>query len=115
MAAEVILGSLDLPVEFIAASERWGVHKPSPEFFARVASELALAPAGIAYVGDRVDNDVLPAKAAGMVSVFLKRGPWGYIHADLPESDQADINVSTLDEIEPALTAWNAANGRGQR
>ena len=45
----------------LATSAAWGVEKPSPAFFARIASELALPPAAIAYVGDRVDNDVTPA------------------------------------------------------
>jgi FMN phosphatase YigB (HAD superfamily) len=30
-------------------------------------------------VGDRLDNDIRPALAAGMVAVFLRRDPWGYI------------------------------------
>ena len=61
-------------------SAAWGLHKPDPAFFARVAAELGLPPAAIAYVGDRVDNDVRPAAAAGMVAVFVRRGPWGWIH-----------------------------------
>jgi HAD superfamily hydrolase (TIGR01549 family) len=106
-AAEAILGALELPVELIAASERWGVHKPEPAFFARVAAELGLATAAIAYVGDRLDNDVLPARAAGMVSVFLKRGPWGHIHAARPEAALAAIRIRSLSELEPKLAAWN--------
>ena len=35
----------------------------------------------VAYVGDRVDNDVLPAAAAGLFTVHLRRGPWGVIQA----------------------------------
>ena len=38
-------------------------------------SELRLRPSEIAYVGDRVDFDVLPAAAAGMFTVHLRRGP----------------------------------------
>ncbi|WP_412530334.1 HAD hydrolase-like protein [Burkholderia lata] len=35
----------------------------------------------MACVGDRLDNDVEPARQAGMVSVFLLRGPWAQIQS----------------------------------
>jgi FMN phosphatase YigB (HAD superfamily) len=47
-----------------------GAQKPSLAFFARLAERAALPPSKIAYVGDRLDNDVLPARDAGMVAVF---------------------------------------------
>ncbi len=75
-----------LPVDWVTTSAGWGVAKPDPAFFVRVASEVGAAPEHIAYVGDRVDNDVLPARRAGMLAVHLRRGPWGVIHADRPES-----------------------------
>ena len=95
-------------VDVVASSAAWGVEKPSPEFFARVASAAGVAPSEVAYVGDRVDNDVLPAKAAGMVAVFLRRGPWGYVHATWPEAATADVRVESLAELPAALAAWGA-------
>jgi FMN phosphatase YigB (HAD superfamily) len=50
-----------------------------------------------------VDNDVLPAKAAGMTAVFLRRGPWGYVHGAWPEADSADLRISSLSELPDAL------------
>ena len=38
-------------------------------------------PTEIAYVGDRLDNDVRPAAAAGMVAIFIRRGPGRWIQA----------------------------------
>ena len=67
-------------VDFVGSSARWEVEKPAPEFFARVLDEAGFAPEQTAYVGDRVDNDVVPALAAGMVAVHIRRGPWGYLH-----------------------------------
>jgi FMN phosphatase YigB (HAD superfamily) len=86
-------------VDFIASSERFGVEKPAPGFFARVAELAGAAPEKIAYVGDRVDNDVVPALAAGMVAVHVRRGPWGY----LQEPPAAAICISSLDELPGAL------------
>jgi HAD superfamily hydrolase (TIGR01509 family) len=92
-------GELRPLVDAAASSESLGVAKPSPAFFARVA-ELADAPPGrIAYVGDRVDNDVLPAIASGMVAVHIRRGPWGH----LQQAPDAAIRIRTLDELPEAL------------
>jgi len=83
----------------VASSERWGVEKPDPAFFARVV-ELAGVPAErIAYVGDRSDNDVGPAIAAGMVGVHIRRGPWGH----LQEPPEGAIRIDSLDELPGAL------------
>ena len=86
-------------VDFVGSSAAWGVEKPASEFFARIAAEAALEPSAIAYVGDRVDNDVLPALAAGMVAVHIRRGPWGHLHDPPPEA----VRIRTLDELPDAL------------
>lgn len=86
-------------VEVLGSSERWGVAKPEPAFFARIADVLVLPPERIAYVGDRVDYDVEPALAAGMVAVHIRRGPWGYLHTPPP----AAIPIASLDELPEAL------------
>lgn len=64
-AVEPLLGELLEPGELIGVSESWAVSKPDPRFFARVIAEVGFPAAEIAYVGDRVDNDVVPALAAG--------------------------------------------------
>lgn len=100
--SEAALAALGLPVSFVASSARWGVEKPAPEFFARVAAAAGAAPGRIAYVGDRLDNDVLPAWRAGMYAVLIRRGPWGHLHAQRPEARHADAVIDTLMEL-PAL------------
>lgn len=101
LQARRALEAMDLPVDSIRTSDEWGVEKPRPEFFARVAELTGVPPSGIAYVGDRLDNDVLPAADAGMRPVLIRRGPWGYLHADRPEAARVDV-VDSLHEL-PAL------------
>jgi FMN phosphatase YigB (HAD superfamily) len=97
------LASLGVHADVFGSSAAWGVAKPSPLFFRRLAEELDLAPADVAYVGDRFDNDVAPATSAGMVAVFVRRGPWGVLHADRPEASAARLRVDTLAELPDAL------------
>jgi HAD superfamily hydrolase (TIGR01549 family) len=74
------LRALGTVVDAIAMSDELGVQKPDPEFYRRGLELLGgPPPADVAYVGDRLDNDVIPAGAAGMRPVWLRRGPWGII------------------------------------
>jgi FMN phosphatase YigB (HAD superfamily) len=90
-------------LDFVASSASLGVAKPDPAFFAAVARLADTPPERIAYVGDRLDNDVLPARAAGMVGVHVRRGPWGYVHARRPEAAQADLRIDSLTDLLPGL------------
>jgi HAD superfamily hydrolase (TIGR01509 family) len=94
-AEEMLRGHLDV----LGSSERWGIEKPAQAFFLRLAEAVELSPSEIAYVGDRVDNDVAPALAAGMTAVHVRRGPWGYLHEPPAEA----IRIKSLDELEGAL------------
>ncbi|MEU8395983.1 HAD family hydrolase [Nonomuraea sp. NPDC048892] len=97
------LVAMDLPVDSVHTSDGWGVAKPEPGFFAKVAAVAGREPAEILYVGDRLDNDVLPAAAAGMRTALLRRGPWGFLHAERPQAQAADVIADDLHAILPAL------------
>jgi HAD superfamily hydrolase (TIGR01549 family) len=101
-----LLYSLELPVDFVASSSAWGIEKPSSAFFQRICDATNLLPAQIAYVGDRLDNDIFPALELGMCAVFLKRGPWAYLqqHWDIPSSVQ---KIDSLLELGGVLQMIN--------
>ena len=92
-------------LDFIATSAAWGVEKPSPAFFARIATELALPPEAIAYVGDRVDNDIVPADAAGMTAIFIRRGPWAWIQCPVGTPPGALFVIGDLTTLPGLLQA----------
>jgi HAD superfamily hydrolase (TIGR01662 family) len=99
---DLLLG-LELPVDWIATSARWGVEKPRREFFERVISTCGCAASEIAYVGDRLDNDILPARAAGMRTIFIRRGPWGMWHGAESDAGSADMQIDSLYELTQRL------------
>jgi HAD superfamily hydrolase (TIGR01662 family) len=101
--AEAILSAIGVDFEFVAASAAWGVHKPDPAFFARIIEQLDLPPERIAYVGDRVDNDVRPAAAAGMRAIFLRRGPWAWIQQGRGAPAEAAATIESLAELGSVL------------
>ncbi|MFC8367087.1 HAD family hydrolase [Streptomyces sp. NPDC057239] len=95
-----LLRSLDLPADLIVTSGEWGVAKPQPAFFDRVIEVAQTVPEATLYVGDHPANDVFPAKAAGLRTAHLRRGPWGYLWADDPEVvAQADWRIDSLTQL----------------
>jgi HAD superfamily hydrolase (TIGR01549 family) len=99
-SCEQFLREADIDVDCIGTSAGWGVRKPEAAFFARVVAEAGAEAGEIAYVGDRVDFDVVPARAAGMVAVHIRRGPWGYLQHG---REQADVCIDSLAELPEAL------------
>lgn len=99
------LRALGVDADVMAMSDELGVHKPSPDFFARALELMAADAARVAYVGDRLDNDVRPAATAGMRPVWLRRGPWGVIvNGPLPAGA---LVVDTLSElVERIAECW---------
>jgi HAD superfamily hydrolase (TIGR01549 family) len=104
------LAALGIEADVIAMSESMGVAKPDPAFFARALELIGSPPPSeVAYVGDRIDNDVLPAITAGMRAVWIRRGPWGVIQR-LPADASPALTVDSLDElVERIGEVWTEA------
>ena len=93
------LRAIGVDAEIMAMSDELGVSKPDPAFYARILELMGdPPPASVAYVGDRVDNDVVPSAAAGMRAVWIRRGPWGAIQ-ELPDGVEPALTVTSLDEL----------------
>jgi HAD superfamily hydrolase (TIGR01549 family) len=103
------LRAIGVDAEVLAMSEAMGVGKPAPAFFERALELMGgPVPGDVAYVGDRIDNDVRPAAAAGMRPVWLRRGPWGVIQ-HIGDGPRPALTVDSLDElVERIGEAWPA-------
>ncbi|MDI1466200.1 HAD family hydrolase [Catellatospora sp. KI3] len=101
--AKAALERMDLGADAIYTSAEWGLEKPHPDFFTRVAEVARTAPEHIAYVGDRVDNDVRPAARAGMKPVLIRRGPWGYLGSEHPDAARLAAVIDRLTELPDLL------------
>jgi FMN phosphatase YigB (HAD superfamily) len=86
-------------VDFVGSSERWGVEKPHAGFFAHVIEEADASAEEILYVGDRVDNDIVPARAVGLRAIRIRRGA----HARI-ESPNGIVTIGSLSELPEALS-----------
>ncbi len=61
----------------------------------------------ILYVGNRLDNDVKPAQAAGIATAFLRRGPWAYILRDQEALDRCLFRLDSLAELPDLVAKYN--------
>lgn len=107
--------ALDLAADVVTTSDDLGAAKPDAAFFAAlmelVGERFGVGdPGRVLYVGDRVDNDVLPALDFGMRTCWLRRGPWGRLHG-LPGDAQPDLVLEGLGELPELLTTWRGAAG----
>jgi len=91
------LHALGIEPEVMAMSAELGAQKPATDFYVRALELMAAEPSNVAYVGDRLDNDILPSAAAGMRTVWLRRGPWGVIPTD--GAPPAVLVIDSLTEL----------------
>jgi HAD superfamily hydrolase (TIGR01662 family) len=74
------LAALGIASDVSAMSDEMKLWKPDRRFFERALELMGdTEPADVAYVGDRLDNDVRASLAVGMRPVWLRRGPWGVV------------------------------------
>ena len=86
-------------------SDAVGLRKPDPAFFRLALSIWQMPPEHVAYVGDRPDNDVAPARSLGLHTVRLRLGPHAF---QQPRSgaEVPDTTVSTLNQAAAHLLKW---------
>lgn len=90
-------------IDVLIASAEEGVAKPDMRIF-----EIALEKAGCkayeaAMVGDRLDNDIIPANHIGMYTIWIKQGDWKDA-APREELEFPDITVDNLTELYKKIT-----------
>ena len=79
-------------VDHVFCSSSVGLRKPDPEIFRLALGKLGMAPREVAMVGDSLTADIMPAKALGLTTCWI-RGDRVFIKGD---EGAADHEVSGL-------------------
>lgn len=85
--------------DVVAASAELGIAKPDPLIFKKALEFAGCPPQKAVMVGDRLDNDIRPAKALGMKTVWVRNGLDACQPVDLGKS-LADWTIGTLSELQ---------------
>ena len=85
-------------IDLVSASAEEGVSKPDLKIF-EIALQRAKCEADKAVmVGDRIDNDIVPAKKMGMHTIWIKQG-FGSYWSITGEDEKADFVVGEIMEL----------------
>lgn len=91
----------------VLISDEIGVSKPQPEIFQFALYRADVLPQEAVMIGNDYQNDMLPAKALGWHTVWLRR-PNPYQRTQPPEPDDlsaADAQIHQLSEVPAVLEA----------
>lgn len=85
-------------IDLVVASAEEGVAKPDPAIFRIALDRAGCTPEEAVMIGDRLDNDIAPAKAVGMRTVWLPQGPavWQSVRTT---AECPDLQVKSLVEL----------------
>lgn len=84
--------------DVVVASAEAGCAKPDPKIFIMALHKAGCEPAEAIMVGDRLDNDIVPAKKLGMKTVWVRQGYAVYQSID-NESKRPDYIVDSIEEL----------------
>jgi putative hydrolase of the HAD superfamily len=99
--------------EYQGLSGLTGFSKPDRRAFQAAAEALGVAPGDCIMVGDRLDNDIAPAKALGMATILLRGGRH---RRQRPRSlaEEPDVVVTDVLELEAAINALLSGRSKAQ-
>lgn len=84
--------------KYIISSWDLKVMKPDIRIFEYALDKTNCSPQETCMIGDRLDNDILPAKSLGMKTVWIKQG-FGALQKPLSKSEEPDHTINNLAEL----------------
>lgn len=85
-------------LDLIIASAEEGVSKPDRRIFEIALERSSCKPENAVMIGDRIDNDIVPAKQLGMKTIWVKQG-FGSLWNITDESEKADMEINNLSDV----------------
>lgn len=89
-------------IDLLAASDEVGIAKPDPEIFLYALRRAGISAQCAVMIGDRIDNDIRPAKALGFQTIWIRQGLGG-LCAPRCEAERPDYAVNSLEELRTIL------------
>lgn len=85
-------------LDLMIASAEEGIEKPDLKIFQLALERANCMPANAVMIGDRLDNDIIPAKRLGLKTIWIRQG-FGGMGAVLTEEAAPDFCVDNLSEL----------------
>jgi HAD superfamily hydrolase (TIGR01549 family) len=91
-------------VSLCLASAELGLEKPDPAIFRLALSRAECTPGEAVMIGDRLDNDIRPARLQGWKTIRILQG-FAQFQSPRDQFDEPDATVAELGELPPLLLA----------
>jgi HAD superfamily hydrolase (TIGR01549 family) len=85
-------------------SSELGLKKPEPAIFTLALERAECAPFEAVMIGDRLDNDIRPARSFGWKTIRVAQG-FARFQSPRDSWDEPDLTTGSLAEVTPALIA----------
>lgn len=85
-------------IDLCFSSAEEGIAKPDPRLFHRALDKARAEPAHCVMIGDRLDNDIQPARKLGMRTIWIRQG-FGGEQEIISEEYRPDEIVNNLREL----------------
>jgi HAD superfamily hydrolase (TIGR01549 family) len=94
------LGEFGILRFFTHVFSSWDVRlmKPDPRFFEYALENAGCLPGEAVMIGDRLDNDIVPAKSVGMKTVRILQG-FGKLQIPVSEAETPDWTVDRMADL----------------
>ncbi len=88
---------LGVAIDHVVTAEQVGAYKPSPAMFAALIKETTGDPRSIVHVAQSTFHDIIPGRAAGLATVWVRRDSARAVFGATPAvSPQPDLEVPDL-------------------
>ena len=81
-----------------------GIKKPDQRFFETILGNADTKASEAVMIGDRIDNDIIPAKRIGMKTVWIRWGRYRNMEPRTPD----EIPDATVSDVREVLNAVNS-------
>lgn len=85
-------------IDSVLSSAEEGIAKPDIRFYKKALKINRCVPYEAVMIGDRLDNDIFPAKSIGMKTVWIKQGFGGMQHPK-SEAYEPDYTINNINEL----------------
>jgi putative hydrolase of the HAD superfamily len=79
-----------------------GIEKPDPAVFAMALDRAGCSPSQVVMIGDRLDNDVRPARLLGWKTIRVLQG-FARFQSPRDSWDEPDLTVAGVSRVTSAL------------
>ncbi|OLS14863.1 MAG: hypothetical protein RBG13Loki_1495 [Promethearchaeota archaeon CR_4] len=94
---------IDSYFDDIIISDDIGIRKPNPRLFSYAVDKMKVGLEETLMVGDRIDNDIIPARSINIHTVLIHRETKYDVDKDQVRDSQPEFEIRSLSELFPIL------------